>query len=57
VATAPCEECGCAYDYSIDDPGIVWEAGSAIDANCLNELCDCHLLPVHGTPVRLNLRS
>ena len=52
VGSAPCEECRCLYDYSIDVPGVIWEAGSAIADTCMNEACECHLLPVEGLVFR-----
>lgn len=48
VAAKPCEDCGCPYDYSLDVPGIVWEAGANIDRECLDDMCDCHVVPVMG---------
>jgi hypothetical protein len=55
IATAACEECGCPYDYSIDEPGLVWEAGEDISDECLDPVCDCHVIPVEGLRFRLNL--
>lgn len=55
VASTPCEECGCPYDYSLDEPGIVWEAGGDIDPDCLDDMCDCHVVPVMGLVFKLNL--
>ena len=57
VATAPCEECGCPFDYSLDEPGLIWEAGSTVDGECLNDLCECHLMPIEGLTFRLNFAS
>ena len=57
VAAAPCEDCGCLYDYSLDEPGVVWEAGARVDDNCLDELCECHLMSIQGLPFKLNLAS
>jgi hypothetical protein len=57
VATAPCEECGCPYAYSLDELGIVWEAGPNIEQDCLDDMCDCHVLPVAGLRFSLHLAS
>jgi hypothetical protein len=56
VASTPCEDCGCNYDYSLEEPGIVWEPGETVEAGCLDELCDCHVFPVLGLRFKLNLR-
>jgi hypothetical protein len=53
VGSAPCEECGCLYDYSIDDLGIIWDAGPAIGPECAHELCDCPVTPVMGIPFHI----
>jgi hypothetical protein len=55
AAAASCEECCCRYFYSLDRPGIVWEAGADIDDACLNDLCDCHITPVRGQVFRLSM--
>ena len=57
VATAPCEACGCAYDFSLDEPGIIWEPGEVHSPDCLDDLCDCHVFPVMGLRFKLNLAS
>jgi hypothetical protein len=57
VGSTPCEECGCLFDYSLDEPGVVWEAGARVDDRCLNELCTCHLMPIQGLPFKLNFAS
>jgi hypothetical protein len=57
VESAPCEECGCPYDYSVDDPGVFWEAGSNLSEDCLDSMCDCHVMPVLGLPVSLHFAS
>ena len=57
VGSAPCEECGCPYDYSLDDPGVFWEAGANTSGDCLDEMCDCHVMPVLGLPVKLHFAS
>ena len=57
VRSAPCEECGCSYDYSIDEPGMLWEAGPAIEDGCLDPVCECHVIPVIGLPFHLNVAS
>ena len=56
VATAPCEECGCLYDYSIDVPGLAWEAGEAASPSCPDPTCDCHVLPENGVPFLLHFQ-
>jgi len=57
VASAPCEDCGCPYDFSLDTPGLVWEAGSNIDPDCLDDMCDCHVVPAMGQVFALHLAS
>jgi hypothetical protein len=58
VASAPCEACGCCFEYSLDEPGVVvWEAGDTIEEGCLDDLCDCHVAPVSGLRFKLNLVS
>ena len=57
VGSAPCETCGCLYDYSIDELGIIWDAGSTIGTGCVDELCECHVTPVMGIPFRVTVRS
>jgi hypothetical protein len=57
VRSTPCEECGCPYHYSIDEPGLVWEAGDEISAACTESMCDCHLNPLKGLTFKLNLAS
>jgi hypothetical protein len=57
AASTPCEECGCLYFYSVDTPGTLWEAGPDIDDACLDDMCDCHVVPVMGVVFRLNLSS
>jgi hypothetical protein len=54
VGWAPCEECGCAYHYSIDEPGVIWDAADEISAACIDTLCDCHMDPVMGLPFELH---
>jgi hypothetical protein len=57
VSSAPCEECGCSYWYSLDEPGLVWEAGTEVEDDCLDILCDCHLDPIMGLRFRIHLAS
>jgi hypothetical protein len=57
VAAAPCEDCGCPYDFSLDTPGLVWEAGSNIEPECLDDMCDCHITPARGQVFVLHLAS
>jgi hypothetical protein len=57
VATTPCEECGCPYAYSLDEFGIVWEAGPNIGDGCLDDMCGCHVIPVMGLLFNLHLAS
>ena len=57
VGSAPCEECGCLYDFSTDELGIIWEAGPSIAADCLDPLCDCHVTPILGTPFHVTTKS
>lgn len=57
VASTPCEECGCHYDHSLDEPGIVLEAAEAIEEGCLDGLCDCHVFPAVGIRFKLNFAS
>jgi hypothetical protein len=55
VTTTPCEECGCPYAYSLDELGLVWEAGPNIEDSCLNDTCDCHVIPVMGARFKLHM--
>lgn len=55
VGSAPCEGCGCLYDYSIDELGIVWEAGPSTEADCSDPRCDCHVTPIVGSPFHVNV--
>jgi hypothetical protein len=48
VDSAPCDDCGCRYDYSIDQPGALWEAGPSIEGGCRDRRCDCHADPMMG---------
>lgn len=48
VASTPCDECGCPWDYSIDEPGLVWEPGPRIEDECSDPECDCHVAPIMG---------
>ncbi len=57
VNTAPCEECGCPYDYSLDEVGVIWEAGENVEEDCLDATCDCHITPVAGLRFRLNFKE
>jgi hypothetical protein len=54
VASSPCEECGCLFDYSLEEPGVIWEAGPDIGDECVNQLCVCHVLPSRGLPAGLH---
>lgn len=55
VASTPCEDCGCRYQYSVDEPGIVvWEPGEAVEEGCVDDLCDCHVAPVSGVRFKVN---
>jgi hypothetical protein len=57
AASTPCEACGCMSFYSVDHPGIVWEAGPDIEPECLDDMCECHVMPVMGQVFRLNLSA
>jgi hypothetical protein len=53
VRTAPCDGCGCPWDYSVDEVGLVWEPGPEIDDACTDPQCDCHVAPIRGMPFRV----
>jgi hypothetical protein len=55
VASTPCEECGCAYFYSLDEVGLWWEPGDDVELGCRDQQCDCHVKPVQG--IRFTVRS
>jgi hypothetical protein len=57
VATAPCDECGCDWDYSVDQPGVLWEPGPDIDEECSDPECLCHVAPIMGMPFLVHLAS
>jgi hypothetical protein len=57
VGWTPCEACGCAYHYSIDEPGVIWEAGDEISADCIDSMCECHMDPVMGLPFELHFEA
>ena len=55
VGTAPCEECGCPFDFSVEPPGVVWEAGSEIQEECSDPACECHIDPIIGLPFLVHI--
>jgi hypothetical protein len=56
VESEPCEGCGCLFDYAIDNPAIIWEAGPDIEPDCLDSMCDCHVVPTMGLTFRLHFQ-
>jgi hypothetical protein len=52
VESAACEECGCPYQYAVDDPYLVWEPGDKQTADCLDPMCDCHVIPARSWALR-----
>ena len=56
VATIPCGECGCPWTYSIDDPGLWWDAGAEYSRDCSDLLCECHVAPSQGVRVSVRVR-
>jgi hypothetical protein len=55
VESATCDECGCPYQYAVDDPYLVWEPGDEVRADCLDPLCDCHVMPTRSWTLRHNM--
>jgi hypothetical protein len=43
-----CHWCGCSYRYAEDDHDLVWEPGRRTQADCTDELCECHTDAVIG---------
>ena len=56
VASVPCEECGCRFDYSLDALGILWEPGLTFEPGCLDRTCTCHTSPIRGADLILHVR-
>jgi hypothetical protein len=56
VASVPCEECGCPFDYSLDALGILWEPGLTFQPGCLDRTCMCHTSPIRGADLILHVR-
>jgi len=57
VASIPCIECGCPWEYSLDELGLWWDAGPEISQDCTDPLCDCHLDATRGLRFRANVAS
>jgi hypothetical protein len=57
VEAAPCEQCGCPFDYSVDEPGVIWEAGASIAEGCVDDMCECHVTPIEGLIFALHLST
>ncbi|MBI4260591.1 MAG: hypothetical protein HY658_08500 [Actinobacteria bacterium] len=56
VARTPCDDCGCPWEYSIDEPGVFWEPGPARADDCGDRACDCHIAPLDGIRFRVAVR-